>query len=205
MAPGPGGHGSSRVQTQGAQGRGQPIGTATETIEPGRWVHVHNVEVSDFSLDYASAQQTPPPPDPIRERTFQGYRRADVGAGTRNYVAIISNVNCSATVAKYIARRFDESLLVDYPQVDGVVAFTHGEGCGMEYNGQKHQMLARVLGGIARHPNIGAYLIVGLGCIGQIASQIANSMGAKVSNPLARVHCLSLCCRSRAVTSMPHV
>lgn len=143
---------------------GQPIGTATETIEPGRWVHVHNVEVSDFSLDYASAQQTPPPPDPIRERTFQGYRRADGGAGTRNYVAIISNVNCSASVSKYVARHFGPKQLDKFPNVDGVVAFTHHAGCGMQMMGSRHRMLNRVMGGIARHPNIGAYLIIGLGC-----------------------------------------
>ena len=143
---------------------GQPIGMAQEDIAAGAWVHVHNVANIERTQNYEKATQIPPDPEPITDRTFMGYRRADGKAGTRNYLAVISNVNCSATVAKYIARRFDESLLVDYPQVDGVVAFTHGEGCGMEYNGQKHQMLARVLGGIARHPNIGAYLIVGLGC-----------------------------------------
>jgi len=143
---------------------GQPIGVAAEDIAVGEWVHVHNVANIERTQHYDKATQIPADPDPITDRSFMGYRRADGKAGTRNYVAVISNVNCSASVAKYIARRFDDSLLADYPQVDGVVAFTHGEGCGMEYNGQKHQMLARVLGGIARHPNIGAYLIVGLGC-----------------------------------------
>lgn len=143
---------------------GQPIGVALEDIAVGEWVHVHNVANIERARHYEKATCIPPDPEPIRDRTFMGYRRPDGKVGTRNYIAVISNVNCSASVAKYIARRFDESLLMDYPRVDGVVAFTHGEGCGMEYNGQKHQMLARVLGGIARHPNIGAYLIVGLGC-----------------------------------------
>jgi len=143
---------------------GQPIGMALEDIATGAWVHVHNVANIERTQHYEKATQIPPDPEPITDRSFMGYRRADGKVGTRNYIAVISNVNCSASVAKYIARRFDDSLLADYPQVDGVVAFTHGEGCGMEYNGQKHQMLARVLGGIARHPNIGAYLIVGLGC-----------------------------------------
>ncbi len=143
---------------------GQIIGFATEQIEPGGWVHSHNLAIGDFARDYAPASQTPPRPTPIADRTFMGYRRADGKAGTRNYVAVISTVNCSASVSKYIARRFDDSLLKDYPNIDGVVAFTHGTGCGMQYQGLAHEMLNRVLAGIARHPNIGAYLLVGLGC-----------------------------------------
>lgn len=143
---------------------GQVIGFATEDIEPGDWVHVHNLASGEFDRNYASAQEIPPPPEPIRDRTFQGYRRANGKAGTRNYVAVISNVNCSASVAKYIAERFRGDALRDYPNVDGVVAFKHEWGCGMQYGGTAHQMLNRVLAGIARHPNIGAYLLVGLGC-----------------------------------------
>ncbi|MCH7729713.1 MAG: UxaA family hydrolase [Planctomycetes bacterium] len=100
----------------------------------------------------------------MSDRTFLGYRRANGKAGTRNYVAVISTVNCSASVSKYVAQRFDKTLLEDYPNIDGVVAFTHEGGCGLQYAGLKHQMLNRVLGGIARHPNIGAYLLIGLGC-----------------------------------------
>ena len=85
-------------------------------------------------------------------------------SGTRNYLAVISSVNCSASVAKAMCHRFDQTLLRDYPNIDGVVPFVHGTGCGMEYKGPAHQMLNRVLGGIAKHPNIGGYLLVGLGC-----------------------------------------
>lgn len=143
---------------------GQPIGFATEAIEPGDWVHVHNCAVGNFDRDYASATETPPPPAPIRERTFQGYRRADGRSGTRNYLAVISSVNCSASVCKAISRKFTAELLRDYPQVDGVVAFTHGGGCAMTYRGPAHQVLNRTLAGIAKHPNIGGYLLIGLGC-----------------------------------------
>ncbi len=143
---------------------GQVIGFATEAIGPGEWVHVHNLTTGDIVLDYAPATETPAPPEPIRDRTFMGYRRANGKVGTRNYIAIISTVNCSASVSRYIARRFDESLLKDFPNVDGVVAFTYEGGCGIQFAGLKHQMLNRVMGGIAEHANIGAYLVVGLGC-----------------------------------------
>ena len=106
----------------------------------------------------------PPDPQPLTGITFQGYRRADGRVGTRNYVAVISSVNCSASVSKYIARRFDAAALREFPNVDGVVAFTYGGGCGIPYGGEYHQILTRVLGGMARHPNIGGYVLVGLGC-----------------------------------------
>lgn len=143
---------------------GQTIGVATENIEPGDWVHTHNLSNGDLELDYAPATQIPPPPAPITDRTFQGYRRANGKAGTRNYIAVISTVNCSASVCRFVAERFDRSLLKDYPNVDGVVALKHDSGCGMAYRGLAHEMLNRVLAGHARHPNIGAYLLIGLGC-----------------------------------------
>jgi len=143
---------------------GQIIGFATCKISPGELVHSHNLVNGDFALDYAKSTEIPPPPPAITGRTFQGYRRASGRAGTRNYVAIISTVNCSASVSKYVAERFDTSALADYPNIDGVVALTHNSGCGMPYAGQNHEMLNRVMGGMARHPNIGAYLLIGLGC-----------------------------------------
>jgi altronate hydrolase len=143
---------------------GQMIGFATKDIQPGQWVHCHNLGLKDFERDYAICSEIPVPPDPIVGRTFQGYRRPDGSAGTRNYVAVISTVNCSASVSRHVARRFDTWLLADYPNIDGVVAFAHDSGCGMQFGGLKHEMLNRVMGGIARHPNIGAYLLIGLGC-----------------------------------------
>ncbi len=143
---------------------GQLIGFAVEDIQPGEWVHSHNLANVDAHPDYEKCTAVPAPPTPIEGRTFRGYRRADGRVGTRNYIGIISTVNCSASVSKYIARRFDASLLRDFPNVDGVVAFTHDTGCGMPFGGLKHEMLNRVLGGIAKHPNIGAFLLIGLGC-----------------------------------------
>jgi altronate hydrolase len=143
---------------------GQIIGFATETIEPGAWVHSHNLTAGEFARDYAAATAIPSDQAPLLGATFQGYRRAGGKAGTRNYLAIISTVNCSASVSKHVARKFDERLLAPFPNVDGVVAFTYGGGCGIKHAGDYHQLLNRVLGGIARHPNIGGYLLIGLGC-----------------------------------------
>ena len=143
---------------------GQRIGVASEAIGVGGWVHSHNIALGKFDCQHESATETPPPPTPITGRTFQGYRRSGGRAGTRNYLAVISTVNCSASVSKYVAQRFDRSQLGEFPNVDGVVAFTHHGGCGMQYGGLNHEYLNRVMGGIARHPNIGAYLLIGLGC-----------------------------------------
>jgi altronate hydrolase len=105
-----------------------------------------------------------PSPLPLADRTFAGYRRGGGKAGTRNYVAVISTVNCTASVCKYVARRFDRSALADYPHIDGVIAMTHDTGCGMQFGGLKHELINRTLGGMAKHPNIGAFLLIGLGC-----------------------------------------
>jgi altronate hydrolase len=143
---------------------GQIIGFASQKISPGQWVHSQNVDAGAFERDYAKSTDVPPQPTPLAGYTFQGYRRADGRVGTRNYVAIISSVNCSASVSKYIARRFDAAALRDYPNVDGVVAFSFGGGCGIPFGDEYHQILTRVLGGMARHPNIGGYVLIGLGC-----------------------------------------
>jgi altronate hydrolase len=143
---------------------GQIIGQATAAIEPGQWVHSHNVANGDFVRDYAKSQHVPPPPAPIEGRSFQGYRRASGRAGTRNYIAVISTVNCSATVSRYIAQRFDSAALREFRNIDGVIAIRHAAGCGMQYQGLQHELLNRTLSGMARHPNIGGYLLVGLGC-----------------------------------------
>ena len=143
---------------------GQTIGFATTDIAPGQWVHTHNVEAGPLSLDYAHASETPPPPTPITGRTFQGYRRPDGRVATRNYVAVVSTVNCASHTAKYIARHFDERTLADFPNVDGIFPAMHKSGCAMQYGGEDHIQLSRTLGNFARHPNFGAYLLVGLGC-----------------------------------------
>jgi altronate dehydratase len=141
---------------------GQIIGQATSDIAPGQWIHSHNLVNGEFARDHASATAVPPPP--IAGRTFQGYRRPGGRAGTRNYIAVVSTVNCSATVCKYVAQHFTPERLRNFPNVDGVIAVKHGGGCGIQYQGLQHEVLNRTLAGMARHPNIGGYVLIGLGC-----------------------------------------
>ncbi len=148
---------------------GWSIGLATTPIAPGEHVHSHNLSC-DHTVDLdAISTEVPDDLEPLDEFTFEGYQRAPDAdgrprVGTRNYLAIISNVNCSASVAKMIANRFDAQALAAYPNIDGVVSFRHSSGCAMAFEGSRHRMLSQVLGGMARHPNIGGYLLVGLGC-----------------------------------------
>jgi altronate hydrolase len=144
---------------------GQIIGFASRDISPGSHVHVHNVAADSFERDYAFCRDCPPPPDPAEPRFFMGYDRGDGRFGTRNYIAIISTVNCSASTSKYISERFRTTdLLRQYPNVDGVVAITHKAGCAMQYGGPDHRQLEHTLAGFAKHPNVAAYILVGLGC-----------------------------------------
>ncbi len=144
---------------------GQFIGRASEDIPAGAHVHGHNVDTGELSTGDHFLGPTAPwelLPEPQR-RTFQGFARPGGRAGTRNYVAVISSVNCSASVSQFVARRFTpEALRRDFPGVDGVVAFTHKAGCATADQGT--EILQRTLAGIARHPNIGAYVVIGLGC-----------------------------------------
>ena len=145
---------------------GQVIGFAREVIAPGEHVHVHNVVVRDFAREYEVGVDARPVDFVPMEarRTFQGYLRPDGRVGTRNYVAVISSVNCSASVSKYVAERFrTPDFQREFPNVDGVAAFAHKVGCGIQ-PGEPHKILQRVAAGIARHPNVFGYVMIGLGC-----------------------------------------
>ena len=146
---------------------GQIIGFAGEDIEPGRHVHTHNCLYAEFDRDYAFAQGAMEETIlPVEQRaTFEGFKRANGRVGTRNYVAILTSVNCSASVAKFMAEEVNRSgILAEYPNVDGVVAFVHGTGCGMAADGEGFEFLERTQWGFTGHPNIAASLVVGLGC-----------------------------------------
>ena len=142
------------------------IGFAGEDIVPGDWLHTHNVLMDDFQKDYRYAQDYVAaellPPE--QRATFMGYPRADGRYGTRNMIGIFITVNCAATVARKISRYFDEERLADYPNVDGVVAFIHEQGCGMEQTGEPLDLLRRTLAGYIRHPNTAGALVCSLGC-----------------------------------------
>lgn len=144
---------------------GQIIGLASARIRPGDHVHVHNLREPDRNNHHEAgldlALQGNIEPEPMRH--FDGYLRPNGGVGTRNYVAILSTVNCSASVSNLVRDRFRE-VERDYPNVDGVIALTHKGGCGHVSGGEDHMLLERVLAGYAQHPNVAAYIIIGLGC-----------------------------------------
>ncbi|MFZ9254545.1 MAG: UxaA family hydrolase [Hylemonella sp.] len=151
----------------------QIIGFASKPIAPGEHVHTHNLDMGPehgaFARDYAYGADVKPEPAQ-REASFMGIKRADGRVATRNYIGILSTVNCSATAARAIAdhfsRRTNPSALAAFPQVDGVVALTHGTGCGMASEGLGMDVLRRTLAGYATHPNFAGVLVVGLGCEG---------------------------------------
>ena len=147
---------------------GQIIGFAKVPIRPGEHIHEHNCGVHDFARDYRFAEAAEPEHVlPLEQRrTFEGYRRANGKVGTRNYIGVLTSVNCSASVARFIAEQVNRSgILADYPEIDGVVAFVHGTGCGMQGRGSEgFQTMERTEWGYATHSNVGAGLLVGLGC-----------------------------------------
>ncbi|MFO1122231.1 MAG: altronate dehydratase family protein [Hyphomicrobiales bacterium] len=148
---------------------GQIIGFARQDIARGSWIHEHNTGMQDFARDYAFAQEARPEHilAPERQATFQGYRRANGKVGTRNYIGIMTSVNCSATVAGFIAEEVKRSgMLKDYPNIDGIVALKMDNGCVVDFRGAIFDILKRTAWGYATNPNMGGVLMVGLGCEG---------------------------------------
>ena len=143
---------------------GQSIGQATEDIPAGGHIHSHNLGMGPHSTDYAIGQQaTPLPPLPVRE--FMGYHRSDGQVGTRNYIGILTSVNCSGSVARFIAEAAEKDpILSSMPNVDGFVPIVHNSGCGMSGVNEGYDTLMRTLKGYARNANFGGILLVGLGC-----------------------------------------
>jgi altronate hydrolase len=146
---------------------GQIIGFASRPIAAGQHVHVHNLAIGQFERDYASGVDATHVPR-TGTATFMGIVRPDGRVATRNYIGILTSVNCSATVARAVADYFRRDIrpeaLADYPNVDGVVALTHGIGCAVDSGSKALAMLRRTLGGYARHPNFAAVVMIGLGC-----------------------------------------
>jgi altronate hydrolase len=142
----------------------QVIGFAAKPIAAGEHVHVQNLAMHDFARDYAFCADRKPASTNVPEVFFNGIVRSPGRVATRNYVGIISTVNCSATVSKKIAEILNHEVLPAYPNVDGAVALTHSTGCGMADEGEGITFLQRTLAGYARHVNFGGVLIIGLGC-----------------------------------------
>ena len=168
---------------------GQIIGFATAPIAPGEQVHVHNCGMGDFAKDYAYTVDARPTAMANEQLTFQGIRRPDGRVATRNYIGILTSVNCSAHTADLVADQFKRNPmtghdpLADYPNVDGVVALTHKTGCGMT-DGEPLRLLRRTLAGYARHVNFSHIIVIGLGCeVNQIGGLIEEqALAGRVRN-----------------------
>jgi len=162
------------------------IGFAATDIAPGTFVHSHNMEFREFDRDYAYAKDyRPVQMIPESERaTFMGIVRANGQVATRNYIGVLSTVNCSATVVHKIAEYFTPERLAEYPNIDGVVAFAHGTGCGMEMTGEPMDLLRRTMAGYALHANIAAALVVGLGCERNQVSKLFKEQGLETNSRL---------------------
>ncbi|OYR14899.1 UxaA family hydrolase [Brucella thiophenivorans] len=146
---------------------GQVIGVAIQDIAVGEHVHLHNLAMlpseheHQFSVDIEERGMLPE----AERRQFMGYDRGFGGVGTRNYIGVISSVNCSATVSRYIADYFNRMGGLDgFDNVDGVVALTHGSGCALNTKSEGYRLLTRTIQGYAKHPNFGGILLIGLGC-----------------------------------------
>jgi altronate hydrolase len=163
------------AQGQPVRRYNQIIGFATRDIAAGEHVHEHNLAMGDFQRDYAFSSSKKDTEFFREPATFQGIVRSDGRVATRNYIGILTSVNCSATVARMIARHF-ENRLDDYPNVDGVVALTHKTGCGMASEGEATDLLRRTIAGYARHANFFSTQLVGLGCE---ANQIGSLLSAQ--------------------------
>ncbi len=144
---------------------GQIIGEASADIAPGDHVHSHNLGMGAFKQDYAYASSATPLAPAEQTATFRGYQRSDGSVGTRNYIGILTSVNCAGTVARFIAEAAERGdMLKRFPNIDGIVPIVHGTGCGMSAQGESYDTLFRTLSGYAQNPNFGAILMVGLGC-----------------------------------------
>lgn len=161
---------------------GQPIGVASKAIAPGDHVHVHNISADIRARGDITAEAAPLPPLEAAP-AFDGYRRPDGRVGTRNYIGVLTTVNCSATVARQIAQWANRRLNL-YPNTDGVVALTHTTGCGTPSRGEGVENLQRTMAGFARHPNFAGVLIVGLGCEANQLGALMETQGLASSDRL---------------------
>ncbi len=183
---------ATRAIAQGAPVRryNQIIGFASKAIAPGEHVHVNNLAMGDtFERDYAFGVDVRPVTPANPQAMFMGINRGDGRVATRNYIGLLSTVNCSATVCKLIADHFRGDALKAYPNVDGVVAVTHSVGCGMDVHGEGMTLLRRTLAGYARHVNFHSILVIGLGCE---ANQISSFKAAEGLDDGLRLHSFNM-------------
>ena len=136
------------------------IGFAKEDIQPGQWVHVHNVKTAlGDVLTYDYEPEGHQDVEPTEHTYFEGYRRTDGKAGIRNEIWIIPTVGCVNSIAKALetaAKKFVGG------NVEDVIAFQHPYGCSQM--GDDQENTRKVLADMIHHPNAGGVLVLGLGC-----------------------------------------
>lgn len=159
------------------------IGMADRDIETGDYVHAHNMKLIDFARDPDFCRDVKPVDyvDEADRATFKGFLRSDGRVGTRNFIGVLSSVNCSSSVIKSIAAYFTPERLAEFPNVDGVAAFAQTSGCGMSSPSEHFDVLRRTLAGYARHANLAGVLIVGLGCERNQVASLVESQGLPTS------------------------
>ncbi len=164
---------------------GQIIGQATTDIAPGDHVHSHNLGMGEHQQDYAHATETARLPIDAQGREFMGYHRSTGRVGTRNYIGILTTVNCSGTVARLVAEEVAKSGdLAGFENVDGIVPIVHGTGCGMNSSGDGYDALFRTLSGYAQHPNFAGILMIGLGCEVMQVAELAGQQPIGPDGPI---------------------
>lgn len=175
-----------------AVARGEPvrrynqiIGFATQDIAPGQHVHVHNLGFEMFDRHYEVGVDRREMPAPVGPSSFNGFRRADGRVATRNYIGVISTVNCSASVSRFVAQHFTPELLSAWPNVDGVVPISHSSGCGMDTQGAGIDVLRRTIAGYSRHVNFAGVVIIGLGCESNQMDALFHAQGLR-EDPLLK-------------------
>ncbi len=162
----------------------QIIGFATRPIRAGEHVHVHNLAMGNFDRDYAFCVDYKQTEFVASPATFQGIVRTDGRVATRNYIGVISSVNCSAHVCRQIAAQLTPDIMAQFPNVDGIVPIHHKTGCGMASTGEPVEVLRRVLAGYAIHPNFHSVLMIGLGCEANQINDLMSAQGLKRSDQL---------------------
>ncbi|MBV32494.1 MAG: galactonate dehydratase [Porticoccaceae bacterium] len=169
---------------------GQVIGQASSVILPGEHIHTHNLAMVDKEKKYLFATSNAPLSKIEHDRTFLGYVRADGKVGTRNYIGLLTSVNCSGSVVRFIADAAERrGLLNDFHNIDGIVPLVHGTGCGMSRSDEGYSNLFRTLSGYARHPNFGGILIVGLGCE---VMQVDDLFGHRATDLDGELRCMTI-------------
>ena len=167
---------------------GHVIGMTAADVRAGEHVHTHNLTMPPNATEVATSGPAAVVPEVPADlpRTFDGIVRPDGSVATRNYIGVLTTVNCSATVAKQIVRRTEDEIAEMHAEgVDGVVALTHGTGCGMANSGPGWDVLRRTLTGYARHPNIGGLVVVGLGCEINVMGSLVDEMDLPEWLPLS--------------------